>query len=52
MFILTLDSNDPFFNLSAEEYFLCEKDEDFPALAERAVYCNRQKSERGGRDKR
>lgn len=29
MFILTLDSNDPFFNLSAEEYFLCEKDEDF-----------------------
>lgn len=29
VFILTLDSNDPFFNLSAEEYFLCEKDEDF-----------------------
>lgn len=32
MFILTLDSNDPFFNLSAEEYFLCEKDEDFSML--------------------
>lgn len=29
MFILTLGSTDPFFNLSAEEYFLCEKDEDF-----------------------
>lgn len=29
MFILTLDSNDPFFNLSAEEYFLCEKNKDF-----------------------
>ena len=29
VFILTLDSNDPFFNLSAEEYFLCEKSEDF-----------------------
>lgn len=29
MFILTLDSNDPFFNLSAEEYFLCEKSKDF-----------------------
>ena len=29
VFILTLGSNDPFFNLSAEEYFLCEKDEDF-----------------------
>lgn len=29
MFILTLGSNDPFFNLSAEEYFLCEKGEDF-----------------------
>ena len=44
VFILTLDSNDPFFNLSAEEYFLCEKDEDFFLLW--------QKSERGGRDKR
>ena len=29
MFILTLGSTDPFFSLSAEEYFLCEKDEDF-----------------------
>lgn len=29
MFILTLGESDPFFNLSAEEYFLCEKDEDF-----------------------
>ena len=29
VFILTLGSTDPFFNLSAEEYFLCEKDEDF-----------------------
>ena len=29
MFILTLDSNDPFFNLSAEEYLLREKSEDF-----------------------
>lgn len=29
MFILTLGSTDPFFNLSAEEYFLCEKNEDF-----------------------
>lgn len=29
VFILTLDSNDPFFNLSAEEYFLCEKSKDF-----------------------
>ncbi len=29
VFILTLDSNDPFFNLSAEEYFLCEKNKDF-----------------------
>lgn len=29
VFILTLGSTDPFFNLSAEEYFLCEKDENF-----------------------
>ena len=29
VFILTLGESDPFFNLSAEEYFLCEKDEDF-----------------------
>ena len=29
MFILTLGESDPFFNLSAEEYFLCEKDQDF-----------------------
>lgn len=29
MFILTLGSNDPFFNLSAEEYLLREKSEDF-----------------------
>ena len=29
IFILTLGESDPFFNLSAEEYFLCEKDEDF-----------------------
>ena len=29
VFILTLGSCDPFFNLSAEEYFLCEKGEDF-----------------------
>lgn len=29
VFIMTLGSTDPFFNLSAEEYFLCEKDEDF-----------------------
>ena len=29
VFILTPGSNDPFFNLSAEEYFLCEKGEDF-----------------------
>ena len=27
--ILTLGESDPFFNLSGEEYFLCEKDEDF-----------------------
>lgn len=29
VFILTLGESDPFFNLSAEKYFLCEKDEDF-----------------------
>ena len=29
VFILTLGSTDPFFNLSAEEYFLCEKSKDF-----------------------
>lgn len=29
LFILTLGSNDPFFNLAAEEYLLCERDEDF-----------------------
>lgn len=29
VFILTLGSTDPFFNLSAEEYFLCEKSEEF-----------------------
>lgn len=29
VFILTLGESDPFFNLSAEEYFLCEKGEDF-----------------------
>lgn len=29
VFILTLDSTDPFFNLSAEEYLLREKSEDF-----------------------
>ena len=29
VFILTLGESDPFFNLSAEEYFLCEKSKDF-----------------------
>ena len=29
VFILTLGSTDPFFNLSAEEYLLREKSEDF-----------------------